>query len=54
MFEHCAWKQVSETFHQTRVRTDYGNKMLQYVEPVPWYCISNKIKYYHGKRCPLK
>jgi len=37
-------KQVSETFHRKHVRTDYGKKMLQYVGPVAWDCISNKIK----------
>jgi len=35
-------KQVSGNFHHKRV--DYGKKMLQYVGPVAWGCISNNIK----------
>jgi len=31
-------------YHHKRVRTDYGKKMLQYVGPVAWGCISNSIK----------
>ena len=37
-------RQVSRNFHHKRVRTDYGKKMLQYVRPVAWGCISNNIK----------
>ena len=38
--DHGKRQQVSGNFHHKRVRTDYGKKMLQYVEPVAWGCIS--------------
>jgi len=44
MHDHGTRQQVSGHFHHKRVRTDYGKKMLQYVEPVAWGCISNNIK----------
>jgi len=37
-------RQVSGNYHHKRVRTAYGEKMLQYVVPVTWGCISNNIK----------
>ena len=36
-------QQDSESFLHKRVRTKFGKKMLQYVEPVPWGCFSDKI-----------
>jgi len=42
--DHGTRQQVSGNFHHKRVRTDYGKKMLQYVGPVAWGCISNNIK----------
>jgi len=37
-------RQVSGNFHHKRVGTDHGKKMLQYVGPTAWGCISNNIK----------
>jgi len=37
-------QQVSGNYHHKRVKTDYSKKMLQYVVPVTWRCISNNIK----------
>ena len=34
----------AENFHHKRVRTYYDKNMLQYVAPVAWDCISNKMK----------
>jgi len=42
--DHGTRQQVSGNFHHKRVRTDYGKKMLQYVGPLAWGCISNNIK----------
>ena len=42
--DHGTRQQVSGSFNHKRVRTDYGKKMLQYVGPVAWGCISNNIK----------
>ena len=42
--DHGTIQQVSGNFHHTCVRTDYRTKMLQYVGPVAWGCISNNIK----------
>ena len=42
--DHVTRQQVSGNFHHKPVRTDYGKKMLQYVGPVAWCCISNNIK----------
>ena len=42
--DHDTRQQVSWNFYHKRVRTDYGKKMLQYVGPVAWGCISNNIK----------
>ena len=45
---HCvhdhATRQVSGNYNHKRVRTDYGKKILQYVGPVAWGCISNNTK----------
>jgi len=43
MRDHGTRQQDSESFLHKRVRTEYGKKMLQYVEPVPWGCISDQI-----------
>ena len=40
----CGTRQVSGNYHHKRVRTAYGKKMLQYVVPVTWGCISNNNK----------
>jgi len=42
--DHATRQQVSGNYHHKRVRTDYGKKMLQYVGPVAWGCISNNTK----------
>ena len=42
--DHATRQQVSGNYHHKRVRTDYGKKMLQYVGPVAWRCISNNSK----------
>jgi len=42
--DYVTRQQVSVNFHHKRVRTDYCKKMLQYVGPVAWCCISNNIK----------
>ena len=42
--DHATRQQVSGNCHHKRVRTDYGKKMLQYVGPVAWGCISNNTK----------
>jgi len=42
--DHATRQQVSGNYHHKRVRTYYGKKMLQYVDPVEWGCISNNTK----------
>jgi len=42
--DHGTRQQVSGNFHHKRVRSDHGKKMLQYVGPVVWGCISSNIK----------
>ena len=42
--DHATRQQVSGNYHHKRVRTDYGKKMLQYIGPVAWGCISNDTK----------
>jgi len=55
---HCihdhGTRQVSGNYDHKRVRTDYGKKMLQYVDPVAWDCISNNIKRYHYICFPIE
>jgi len=42
--DHGTRQQVSGNIHPKRVKTNYGRKALQYVEPVAWCCISNNIE----------
>jgi len=42
--DHATRQQVSGNYHHKRVRTNYGKKMLQYIGPVAWGCISNNTK----------
>jgi len=41
--DHGTKQQVSGGFDLRSVRSDYGNKILQYVGSVAWDCISIKI-----------
>jgi len=44
MHDHSTRQQVSGNVHHKRVRRYYGKEILQYVGPVAWSCLSNKIK----------
>lgn len=44
MHNHGTRQPVSDNFYHKRVITEYGKKMLQYVRPVAWDCISDEIK----------